>query len=176
MKIRNNKLAAMCLILSFSITLASGQTGGDFTITQSVIASGGGQNSTNGTFSLDGTIGQSIAETVPSSGDVFSLRSGFWIAQLAPTAGGASISGRVRVKGASGKGIRNAQLTLTNAAGEVFTTRSGLFGTYRFDEIRVGQSYILTVSAKRFSFAENTRIIMLLDELTDIDFLGAERF
>jgi hypothetical protein len=83
----------------------------------------------------------------------------------------------VRVEGASGKGIRNAQLTLTSAAtGEVFTARSGIFGAYRFDEIPVGQTYILTVSARRFSFVQNTRIITLLEELTDVDFVGTAQF
>ena len=163
----------MCMILSFSITLASGQTGGAFTITQSVIASGGGQNSAGSTFSLDGTIGQALAGT-QSTGGSFNVRGGFWAAQFAPTAAGASISGRIKTE--SGKGIRNVQLTLTGSTGEIFYARSGTFGYYRFDDIPVGQSYILTVSAKRYLFAENTRIITLLDELTDIDFLGAERF
>ena len=176
MSIRKNRFTAMCLILFFSTTIASAQTGGDFTISQAVVA-GGGQQSANGAFSLGGTIGQPIAETSPSGSGDFSLQSGFWIAQFAPTAAGASLSGRVKVEGASGKGIRNAQLTLTNTAtGEVFTARSGFFGAYRFDDVRVGQTYVLTVSARRFSFVENTRVIALLDELTDVDFTGAEQF
>lgn len=159
------------------VSIAHAQTGGDFTIKQSVIAAGGGQNAVGGTFSLDGTIGQSLAETSPSGGGIFTLRSGFWIAQLAPTASAASIGGRVKVTGASGKGIRNAQLTLTNTAtGEAFTVRSESFGAYRFADLPVGQTYILSVTARRFSFAENTRVIALSEELTDIDFAGAEQF
>ena len=56
---------------------AQPQSGGDFTITQSIIAGGGGQNSAGGNFSLDGTIGQSIAGDV-LSGNSFSVTSGFW--------------------------------------------------------------------------------------------------
>lgn len=159
------------------ISIARAQTGGDFTITQSVVAAGGNRQSNGGTFSVDGTIGQSLAETNPSSGGIFSLRSGFWLPQFAPTAAGASLSGRVKIEGASGKGIRGAQLTLTNAAtGEIFTARSGVFGAYRFEDVRVGQTYILTVSARRFSFVQNTRFITLLDELSGVDFFGAEQF
>jgi len=164
------------LMLLF-VSIANAQTGGDFTITQSVIAGGGGQQSVGGTFSLDGTIGQAIAETAPSSGGGFTVRSGFWTSSFTPTAAGVSLSGRVKVEGASGKGIRNAVLTLTNAAtGEVRTARSGVFGAYRFDDVPAGQTYVLIISARRFSFVENTRIIALFEELTDIDFVGAEQF
>ena len=52
------------------------QSGGTFTITKSVIAGGGGRT-TGGTFTLDGTIGQSVAGT-NSTGGTFSLISGFW--------------------------------------------------------------------------------------------------
>jgi len=77
----------------------------------------------------------------------------------------------------SGKGIRNARLTLTNTAtGEIFAAQSGVFGRYRFEDVPTGQSYILVVGAKRFSFVENTKFITLLDELTDVDFVGAEQF
>ncbi len=179
MKLSNLRKITLWLpvLLIFSVSQIAAQTGGDFTITQSVIAGGGGQNAAGGTFSLDGTIGQTIAESVPSSGGSFTLRSGFWNSSFTPTAAGVSLSGRVKVEGASGKGIRNAQLTLTNAAtGEVFSTRSGSFGAYRFDDVPVGQTYVLTISARRFSFVENTRIIALFEELTDVDFVGAEQF
>ncbi len=70
------KLSTLLLILSFFPGI-QGQTGGNFTITQSVVAGGGGQQSAGGTFSLDGTIGQSIAGGA-SSGSPFSVTSGFW--------------------------------------------------------------------------------------------------
>lgn len=175
MKINRNTLAAVYLILFFAAGAAA-QTGGDFTITQSVIASGGGQNAAGDKFSLDGTIGQPIAG-VNSSGGSFSVRGGFWTAQFAPSAASAAIAGRVMVDGASGKGIRNVQLTLTNTAtGETRAARSGLFGSYRFEDVPTGQSYVLTVSARRFAFAPNIRFITLLEELTDVDFVGTEQF
>ena len=124
-------------------------------------------------FSLDSAIGQALAGT-NGAGGIFSVRGGFRAAQFAPTAAGASISGRVTT---GVKGIRNVQLTLTSAvSGEVLYARSGLFGAYRFENVPVGQSCILTVSARRFSFAPNTRIIMLPEELTGVDFIGTEQF
>lgn len=69
------KLAALCLILFLTISIQP-QAGGNFEITQSTV-SGGGQNVSGGTFSLDGTIGQPIAGGV-LSGDQFSVSSGFW--------------------------------------------------------------------------------------------------
>ena len=50
-------------------------SGGDFTITRSVIAGGGGV-STGGGFLLRGTTGQ--LESGTSTGGDFSLRGGFW--------------------------------------------------------------------------------------------------
>jgi len=55
-------------ILSISVV---SQSGGSFTITKSVIAGGGGRTS-GGTFTLDGTIGQSIAGG-PSTSGAFTL-------------------------------------------------------------------------------------------------------
>ena len=139
-----------------------------------VVIAGGGQQTTGGTFSLDGTIGQAIAGNA-SSGSQFALSPGFWnLNALAPTAAGTSISGRVKTE--SGKGIRNVTLILTNATGESFYAQSGVFGGYRFEDLPTGQSYVLTVSARRFSFVQNTRFIMLLEELTNVDFIGVENF
>ncbi|MGQ0542053.1 MAG: hypothetical protein ACT4O9_09425, partial [Blastocatellia bacterium] len=42
--------------------IVSAQTGGTFTITKSVIAGGGGRTA-GGAFTVDGTIGQSVAGT-----------------------------------------------------------------------------------------------------------------
>jgi hypothetical protein len=61
---------------SFLLTRTFAQSGGNFTITQSVIA-GGGQNSAGAAFSVDGTIGQAVAGNTPV-GAPFSLASGFW--------------------------------------------------------------------------------------------------
>jgi hypothetical protein len=171
---RKIKLAAGIGLALFVSISAAAQSGGDFTITQSVIANGG-QQTAGGAFSLDSTIGQADAGSA-LSGSPFVVTSGFWnYNALAPNFAGASISGRVRTE--SGKGIRNVSLTLTDATtGETLHTRSGSFGSYRFENVPIGQSYILSAGSKRFSFALNDRFITPLEELTDVDFIGAEEF
>lgn len=73
MKNRIIKFIAAFLILPVS-TLS--QTGGDFSITKSVIG-GGTQSAAGGSFSISATVGQAIAGTTTEGGD-FSLDSGFW--------------------------------------------------------------------------------------------------
>jgi hypothetical protein len=168
MKDRKNKFASSaCLILFLSIA-ANAQTGGIFTITQSVVASGGGQNATGGAFSLGGTIGQPIAGTNSADG-TFTVRSGFWQAFFAPTAAGVSISGCVLV---GNSGLRNAFVMLTDTAGNVRTVRTSVFGYYRFDDIEAGQTVVLSVVSKRFQFAP--QVVSVNDDLTELNFTAQE--
>jgi hypothetical protein len=87
-----------------------------------------------------------------------------------PTAANVSVSGKAVT--ADGSGIRNAQVSLTLPSGEVRTTQTGTFGSYRFDDLPAGQTYILSITAKRFRFGNPTRIITLDDELTGEDFIS----
>lgn len=88
---------------------------------------------------------------------------------LAPTAANVAVSGRIRTAG--GNGIRNATVTLQNAStGEVRTAASSSFGYYHFENVPAGQTYILTVSSRRFAFAEPSRIVNVDQELADEDF------
>lgn len=65
------------LVTSPIVVGAQVASGGNFTLEQSVIAGGGGQNSTGGQFTLDGTIGQAAAGGELSNSMV-SVTSGFW--------------------------------------------------------------------------------------------------
>lgn len=163
----------ICIALSLSpvvVPMISAQTGGGYEITQSVIAGGGGQNSTGGTFSLDGTIGQSVAGGAQKY--PYILQSGFWnSAALFPTAAAATIEGRIVT--ADGRGVRSVLISLTDATtNETRTTRSTAFGYYRFEDVIVGQTYILTANAKRFTFNPNTRAISPLEDLAEEDFVA----
>ncbi len=89
---------------------------------------------------------------------------------FAPTVASVAISGRVIT--ANGSGIRGVNVSLTNSNGEVFRAVTGTFGYYRFENLPVGEIYILSISAKRYSFANRTRVINLNDELTDADFIA----
>ena len=70
------KLILLALILS---ELSNAQSGGDFALEKSTIATGGGQ-SNGGDFVVTGTIGQHDANTASTGGD-FALSGGFWVAK-----------------------------------------------------------------------------------------------
>lgn len=157
-------------ILSISIIIlvfasVSGQSGGIYQITQSVTGSGGGDSS-GGTFSVTGTIGQSLTDV--STQNPFKIESGFWQVSLAPTAAGANISGRVIA--ADGRGVRNASVVLVDQSGTTKYARTGSFGYYHFQDIASGQTVVISVNSKRFQFL--TQFVLLNDNLTGIDFVA----
>lgn len=67
---------AVALLSAAPLVLAQ-SSGGDFAITRSVIAGGGGDSS-GGLFRLRGTVGQSVAGDTASGGE-FAVRGGFWM-------------------------------------------------------------------------------------------------
>ena len=81
-----------------------------------------------------------------------------------------------QVKTADGKGIRNVTLTLTGGnLREPVSTRTTTFGAYQFSGIQSGQTYILTVNGKRYTFDQPTRIVEVLEDISDADFVANEQ-
>lgn len=104
-------------------SLVSAQSGGTFLIEKNVIAGGGGQ-STGGTFSVNGTIGQPLAGTT-SGGGTFIVESGFW------TSSPLSLSGTITYGNAATPPRFISNVTLTGAGSPgVATTSSFPDGTY----------------------------------------------
>ena len=92
----------------------------------------------------------------------------------APTAANASIEGRVR--SADGQGIRNATVMITGGGlSEPRYVQTGSFGAFRFDELPVGETYIVSVVSRRYVFANPTRVITLDDNVTDFNFEAVPR-
>lgn len=87
-----------------------------------------------------------------------------------PTAAGVSISGRVLT--ADGSGLRNAVVDLTDRNGTVQATRTSSFGYYRFENVTAGETYIVSVSSKRFTFAP--RVVTVSDDIADLDFTAEQ--
>lgn len=169
----NCKIIVSVFILLTLPLMASAQiaSGGAFTLEKSAVASGGGTSS-NGAFTLTGTTAQSAAGTTSSNSSLVQ-RGGFWVPdQLAPTAAEVSVSGRVTT--ASGAGIRNVTVTLIDSSGASRKVFTGSFGMYRFTNVEVGGVYALTVTAKKYVFANPTQIVVVNDELTNLDFLADE--
>lgn len=91
--------------------------------------------------------------------------------QQAPTAGDAVISGRLRTAG--GRGIAKTYLTLSGGGlAQPLTAMSNAFGFYSFPGVPAGEVYVLTVGSGRSRFTEPVRVIDLLDDLSDIDFIA----
>lgn len=89
-----------------------------------------------------------------------------------PTAAQVSIGGRVAA--ADGAGIRNVVITLTDSNGATRTARTSSFGYFRFDEVEAGETYVLGVQSKRFTFSQPTRIINVSGAMDDILFTAEQ--
>lgn len=96
---------------------------------------------------------------------------GWGIEFFASTAANASISGRVMT--ADGRPIRNATVTVTGGSlVEPVVVQTGTFGYYAFEELRAGETYIVTVSQRRFTFQTPARVVSLSNNITDLDFIA----
>lgn len=137
-----------------STAFLPGNVVGQFTVTQSVIASGGSDSSGGSggnTFRVDGTIGQALAG-VTSTGPGFSLTGGFWQpVSLAPTAAGVSISGRVLR--ADRTAVFRATVQVLDAAGVRRSAVTNQFGYFRITDLEPGQSYVIDVRHRVLRFA-----------------------
>lgn len=135
-----------------------------------VLIDNDGNDSINGTFQnipqgfqlpLGGNLVASFSYTGGDGND--------FVATIIPVlSANTSISGRVQT--ADGTGIRGAIVQITDQSGATRSVKTGTFGYYRFDAVVVGETYILTVANKRFTFANQTRIISVTEELTEVNF------
>ena len=90
---------------------------------------------------------------------------------LGPSAAGVSIGGRVLNN--SGNAISGALVSITNANGEQQIARTSPFGYYQFTEITAGQTYVLSVISKQYTFA-STHLITATEDITDADFFAEQ--
>jgi hypothetical protein len=135
-------------------------------ITEAAIAAGG-SSMTTGNAELVGTLGQPVAGPAIGASNV-SITSGLWnFTSLAPTAAPVSISGRVLTP--IGDGLTNAIIYLLQQDGTILVARSSSLGYYRFDGIEAGQSVIVSVQSKRYSYSP--RFVLVADEITGVDFI-----
>ncbi len=88
------------------------------------------------------------------------------------TAAPANVSGRIAT--ADGRGISRVIVTLTDQNGVVRRTTSSAFGYYRFEDVGVGETYVLTVASKRYTFAQPSRIVTVQEDVGDADFVSNE--
>jgi hypothetical protein len=91
--------------------------------------------------------------------------------ELVPTAAAVTLAGRVTT--AEGNGIRNASVTISGGSlpGPV-VAQTGTFGYFRFENLQSGLTYVVTVGSKRFVFTQPTRVITMVDDVGDFDFVA----
>jgi hypothetical protein len=87
---------------------------------------------------------------------------------LSPTAANVSIGGRVLT--ANGQGISRAIISMTDASGNQRSASTNSFGYYRFAEVPAGQTYILTVISRRYSFVNSSQVVSVADDNGEINF------
>lgn len=87
----------------------------------------------------------------------------------ATTAAMASVSGRVL--SASGKPLSGVTLTLSSGNGVLQSVRSERNGSYRFNEVATGQTYVLEARSKRFTFSP--QVITVNEDLDGVDFVAS---
>ncbi len=155
------------------VTNAQIASGGNYTLPQTSIAGGGTSGAgTGGNYSLEATIGQNAAGTNQQNAPD-NFQPGFWTVQIfAPTAANVSVGGRILT--ATGGGIRNVRVTLTGGSGETRTAFSSGFGSFQFNGVPSGETYIISVSAKKYSFAEPAQVFSVLEDVADIIFVANE--
>jgi photosystem II stability/assembly factor-like uncharacterized protein len=82
-----------------------------------------------------------------------------------PTAANAMVQGRLISR--FGRGLANANVSIRNtSSGEVRNTRSGSLGYFNFQDLRVGDVYVVEISSKRYQFDPYT--FTLNEDLTDL--------
>ena len=90
--------------------------------------------------------------------------------QVGSTAAGVDVSGRVVTP--DGRGIRNASVIITDAAGARRSATTSSFGYYRFEAVESGRTYTIGVNSKQYRFTP--RVIQVVDTLADFDFVGQQ--
>jgi Calx-beta domain/Carboxypeptidase regulatory-like domain len=85
---------------------------------------------------------------------------------LAPTASTVQVGGRVF--GNTGRFLPRTRVVLVDSNGIIRTTSTNSFGYYRFDNVRAGETYVVSVVSKQYTFASQT--VSVLEEVTGLDF------
>ncbi len=85
-----------------------------------------------------------------------------------PTSARVTVSGRVAT--ADGYAIRNAIVTVSDLLGNSRMARTSTFGYFFFDDVSAGETYLVSVSAKQYSFTP--RAITITDEIGDLNFVA----
>ncbi|HVF46849.1 MAG TPA: carboxypeptidase-like regulatory domain-containing protein, partial [Pyrinomonadaceae bacterium] len=128
-----------------------------------------GGTDANGRWSL--YVRDDNGTALPAEVVVGMIAGGWGIEFFGPTAANVTLSGRVTT--AEGNGLRNARVTISgDSLSRPITTTTGAFGYYQFEGLEAGQTYLVTVGSKRFTFQAPSRVITMVDNVSDFDFVA----
>jgi len=88
----------------------------------------------------------------------------------ATTAANVALAGRIVRQ--DGQGVSGATIKITDDRGISRTAGSSSFGYYRFDDVEVGRTYLVTVESRNYTFSP--RVVQLMDNAMDIDFIAGQ--
>ncbi len=83
----------------------------------------------------------------------------------AATAAGVEISGRVFSE--TGRGVKGARIALMDNGGNAISARADQYGNFIFKDVAAGRSYVLTISARRFTYTPIS--INVTDNVTGLE-------
>lgn len=112
---------------------------------------------------------QYLGANVGAAGGGFNASTSNTIVQVVniPTASNAVVEGRVLTS--VGGSVPGAIVRMSDSTGNVRIFKTSAFGYYRFEDVPVGETYVLTVSAKGRTF--NSRVISVNDDINELDFV-----
>lgn len=93
------------------------------------------------------------------------------VAVVGVTAADATIAGRVT--DSFGRAISSAQVRVQDIAGTSKVFYTNTFGYYSVPGLDVGQTYVLSVSARRYTFANPSMVISLTDSVAGANFVAS---
>lgn len=111
------------------------------------------------------------ASTYPNASGGDGADIGAFEVQASPTAATVSVSGQVLTT--AGGGIMNIRLSLTDSYGNVKTATTDSSGNYRFDDVQVGQTYILSATGKHYTFSQSVQVLNINEETNQVNFIGS---
>ncbi len=86
------------------------------------------------------------------------------------TAAHVTVSGRVL--NSEGRGVRYARVAITDNSGNARIINTGPYGYYHFDDVESGQSYVISVMSRRYSYLP--RLLQVTDNISDVDFVPGQ--
>jgi len=105
---------------------------------------------------------------IPQAGDNDGYADNLNFTILGPTAAAVSVSGRVTDQ--TGRAISSAMVSIIDINGSTRAVRTGTFGYFNFEDVEAGQSYVLSVTHKRYTF--DPQVVNVSDNINSLSFVA----